>query len=326
MTPKEIILANLNHTGAPRPGITFDGGRINDIHQAWVGSPDSYKQKRWGEGNREFYDDIYGNIWSRMIGGSQKGEIHKPILQDWSQLDSLEMPKFDSEKIAENLRKFYAQNKESKLNAVGIGGWIFDNARYIRDMEVYFMDMVMYPGELKALHSKIVDVYKEKIIGAGKANSDAICIGEDMGTQTGLLFSPDMFREFFKKDYSELIGIAHDYGMKVLMHSCGKNWEIIDDLIDVGIDCFQFDQPAVYDMVALAAKFRERKVALWSPVDIQKVLPTGDEDFIRAETKKMCEIFDGCLITKNYGDLPGIGVAEDWDDWAYDEICKFSGV
>ncbi len=326
MTPKEIILANLNHTETPRPSMTFDKGRINDFHTAWIGYPENYKQKRWTEGNREFYDDIYGNIWVRMIDGCQKGEIHTPVLQDWNQLDSLHMPKFDSKKISEYLKTFYAKNKENKLNVAGIGGWIFDNARYIRDMEIYFMDMVMYPDELKSLHSKIVDVYKQKIIGAGIANSDAICIGEDMGTQTGLLFSPDMFREFFKQDYSDLVGIAHDYGMKVLMHSCGKNWEIIDDLIDVGIDCFQFDQPAVYDMEALAAKFRERKVALWSPVDIQKVLPTGNEEFIRSETRKMCEIFDGCLITKNYPDLKGIGVAEEWDNWAYDEICKFAGV
>ncbi|MDA3798012.1 MAG: hypothetical protein PF692_02915 [Kiritimatiellae bacterium] len=323
MTPKEIIVANIEHTGASRPGMTFDRERINDINGIWVGAPDNYTQKKWIEGNREFYDDIYGNIWVRMVEGSVKGEIYKPVLQDWSQLDSLKMPKYNVEKLTKNLKQKIAENKNQTFNAVGIGGWIFDNARYIRDMEVYFMDMLIYPDELKTLHSKIVDVYEQKIHAAGKAGADAIMIGEDMGTQTGLLFSPDMFREFFKPDYTRLMGIAHEYGMKVLMHSCGKNWEIIDDLIDAGVDCFQFDQPAVYDMEALAAKFRERKVALWSPLDIQKVLPTGDESFIKAETKKMCEIFEGCLITKNYPDLLGIGVKKEWDDWAYDEICKF---
>ena len=52
-------------------------------------------------------------------------------------------------------------------------------------------------------------------------------------------------------------------------------------------------------------------MSLWSPVDIQKVLPTGNEDFIHAESRKMCEIFDGCLIAKNYPDLSGIGVTEE---------------
>ena len=82
--------------------------------------------------------------------------------------------------------------------------------------------------------------------------------------------------------YTRLLGIAHDYGMKVLMHSCGQNWAIVPDLLDAGVDVFQFDQPALYDMPKLAALLRERKAALWSPVDIQKILPTGDRAIIEA--------------------------------------------
>ena len=124
----------------------------------------------------------------------------------------------------------------------------------------------------------------------------------------------------------QLTGAAHECGMKVFMHSCGYNWELLDDLIDAGIDCFQFDQPAVYDMPALAEKLRERKVALWSPVDIQKILPTGDRDFIEAEAEKMVRLFDGFLILKNYGDLHGIGVEPEWDMWAYDALLRAAGV
>ena len=31
----------------------------------------------------------------------------------------------------------------------------------------------------------------------------------------------------------------------------------------------------------------------------------------------MVETYRGGLIMKNYGDLAGIGVKEEWDDWAY---------
>lgn len=36
--------------------------------------------------------------------------------------------------------------------------------------------------------------------------------------------------------------------MKVLLHSCGQNRAILDDLIDCGVSAFQFDQPTVYDL------------------------------------------------------------------------------
>jgi uroporphyrinogen decarboxylase len=213
-----------------------------------------------------------------------------------------------------------------KFKIAHIGGWVFDNARYLRKMEVYFTDMALYPEEVDRMHRMVGAVYEQKIHLAGKAGADGIMIGEDMGTQTGLLFSPAMFRSYFVDLYTRLLAIAHEYGMKVLMHSCGQNWSIVPDLLDVGVDVFQFDQPALYDMPKLAALLRERKAALWSPVDIQQILPTGDRARIEAGANEMYDLFEGGLICKNYPDLPGIGVEEEWDKWAYDAICARAGV
>ncbi len=47
MTPREIVLANIENTGAPRPGLTFSGGRIHDMISAGCGAPQGYTQKRW---------------------------------------------------------------------------------------------------------------------------------------------------------------------------------------------------------------------------------------------------------------------------------------
>jgi hypothetical protein len=79
-------------------------------------------------------------------------------------------------------------------------------------------------------------------------------------------------------------------------------------------------------MPKLAALLRERKAALWSPVDIQKILPTGDRAVIEAGARHMYDLFEGGLICKNYGDLAGIGVAEEWDGWAYQAICARAGL
>lgn len=326
MTPREIIYANLDHTGAPRPGMTFDRGRIDDF--CWAGMDEglSYRQKRWVEGEIEYYDDVWGNLWKRMKDGCVKGEICKAAIEDWSQLDALRPPAFDMDAGLAQLRRTFTADTDDRFKVAGVGGWIFDNARYLRKMEVYFLDMAMYPEELHRLHAIVAEFYEQRIHAAGKAGADAIMIGEDMGTQQGLLFSPAMFQEYFKDLYTRLVAIAHDYGMKVLLHSCGSNWQIIDDMLDVGIDCFQFDQPTVYDMPWLAGKFRERHGCLWSPVDIQKVLPTGDKDYIEAETERMCAIFDGMLIVNNYPDLPGIGVKNEWEDWAYNTVCRRYGL
>ncbi len=322
MKPREIILANLNHENPPRCGMTFDRGRIDDMLVIQPAAIDEKLKNRWIEGNREFYYDEWGNTWVRMVGGCEKGEILKPVLDTWDKLEQLEVPDYNDPARYEQMKNAFADCQD-RFKVAHIGGWIFDNARYLRKMDNYFMDMAACPDKLKKLHSMICEVYEAKIHGAGRTGADAIFIGEDMGTQNGLLFSPEMFREFFKDDYSRLMRIAHDYGMKILLHSCGSNWEILDDLIDAGVDCFQFDQPALYDMPALAEKFRRRKVSLWSPVDIQKVMPTGDKKYIEQQTELMLDIFDGFLITKNYPDLPGIGVEQQWDDWAYNRMLNY---
>ncbi|MBN1641888.1 MAG: hypothetical protein JXA09_11700, partial [Anaerolineae bacterium] len=289
--------------------------------------PRGYRQKRWIEGPREYYDDQWGNIWVRMRDGSIKGEIHKPAIEDWRQLDDLQLPDYSHPDCAAQMNAlFSAPESRRKFRLARIGGWIFDNARYLRKMEVYFADMALYPREVVRLHDLVASVYESKIHLAGQAGADGIMIGEDMGTQTGLLFSPAMFRAYFKELYTRLLGIAHDYGMKVLMHSCGQNWAIVPDLIDAGVDVFQFDQPALYDMPQLAALFRERGASLWSPVDIQQILPTGDRARIEAGARYMVDTFGGMLICTNYGDLPGIGVKPEWDMWAYNAICERVGL
>jgi uroporphyrinogen decarboxylase len=327
MKSRDIVLANLDHTGAPRPAVTFDNGRMNDMVSAWAGPPPGYTQKRWKEGNREFYDDIWGNLWVRMDEGPVKGEIHTPAITDWSQLKDFKAPVYDVDKAADTMRAGFAKDTTGeKYKVAGIGGWIFDNARYLRKLEVYLLDMALYPDELKIVHDKVAVMYEQLIRAAIKAGADAIMIGEDMGTQTGLLFSPAMFQDFFKPMYARLMGMAREKGLKVLEHSCGQNRAILDDLIDCGVSAFQFDQPTVYDMDDLSSLFRRRKVALWSPIDIQKILPTGDRDYIRSEAKRMCKIFDGCLIVKNYPDLPGIGVKPEWDQWGYEAVLEYCGV
>ena len=84
--------------------------------------------------------------------------------------------------------------------------------------------------------------------------------------------------------------------MKVIMHSCGQNRVILPDLLDAGVDVFQFDQPSLYNMPDLAALLREHKAALFSPVDIQKILPTGDRAIITAGARGLVDTFWGGLM------------------------------
>jgi hypothetical protein len=325
MTPREIILANLAHDAPERVGLTFSRGRINDMAFFGLGPSKTYRQRRWTEGDHEFYDDEWGNVWVRMVGGSQKGEVHTPAVADWSQLDSLRLPDFDDPDRFAPVRQKMAEPTD-KFKIFFMPGWVFATSRYLRKMEVYFVDLIAHPEEIHRLHEMVTSLLVRVIDLAGGCGAEGVFFAEDLGVQDRPLIGPAMWREMFGRHYRRLTQAAHERGMKVLMHSCGYNWALIDDLVAAGIDGFQFDQPAAYDMPALAEKLRRHKVGLWSPVDIQQVLPTGDRALIEAEAQRMLKIFRGGLIMKDYPDLPGIGVAEEWDQWAYRAILAAEGL
>ena len=334
MTPREIMLANIERGSPERPGLTFstlhrpdkpDIPRIDDMVGCGLGPSETYKPKTWVDGGMEYSDDEWGNVWYRVVGGSSGGEIFQPAIRDWKQLDTLQLPDYDNpvryKGAADSLSR-----PTDKLKYAFLPGWVFATSRYLRKMEVYFVDLIEYRDEIDRLHAMVTDLFVRVVHRFADCGAEAIMYCEDLGTQDRVLIGPAMWRSVFKPHYERLVGAAHERGMKVLMHSCGYNWALLDDLIAVGVDCFQLDQPAAYDKPALAAKLSKHKRALWSPVDIQKVMPTGDRKLIESEAEEMVRLFRGGLIMKNYGDLHGIGVKPEWDMWAYNAVLRACGL
>jgi hypothetical protein len=210
-----------------------------------------------------------------------------------------------------------------------IPGFPFAICRYLRKMEIYFQDLILEREHIDVLHDKVSGLLERVIRQFAATGADGIFFCEDWGIQDRLLISPTMWREIFKPLYQRLCDTAHQSGLQVLMHSCGYNWEILDDLAETGVDAFQFDQPGLYGLERLAGKLKSIGVCLWSPVDIQKVMPTGDRKLIESSAEQMAELFfrqNGRFIAKNYPDLKGIGVTEEWDGWAYSKFAALAGV
>lgn len=315
LTPREIIIQNIEYRCDERIGFSFNAGRRNDF--AGAGINHGIACPVWSEGEVEYSKDLWGNLWHRKLGMSQGGEVFKPVLQEWEQLDTLALPDLDNPAYYQGARDLAASGTDAfKLG--WLPGWPFSICRYMRKMEIYFMDLIEHRDYVDVLHDRVTSLLERVIDRYGEAGMDGVMYCEDLGTQDRLLMSPEMWRDIFRPLYERLTSRAHSHGLKVIQHSCGYNWQLVDDLCEAGIDCLQFDQPAVYDQPALAEKLRKYGVGLFSPCDIQKVLPTGDRALIEAETQRLVNTFRGGFIAKNYGDLKGVGVLPEWDQWAYE--------
>lgn len=68
---------------------------------------------------------------------------------------------------------------------------------------------------------------------------DVLNYHDDYGTQRGLFFSPELWREMFKPALKQVVDHCHSLGMIFELHSCGLIEDIIPDIAEVGVDCLQ---------------------------------------------------------------------------------------
>ena len=91
-------------------------------------------------------------------------------------------------------------------------------------MENCLMNMISDPEMVHYVDDRIVDFYVKALkifLEATKGKVQAILIGNDMGSQRGLMISPKLVKEFVIPGAKKLVEVAHSYGVKVVYHSCG---------------------------------------------------------------------------------------------------------
>jgi uroporphyrinogen decarboxylase len=80
--------------------------------------------------------------------------------------------------------------------------------------------------------------------------------------------------------------VVHDAGKYVFIHSCGDVDELFDDLINIGLDCFNPFQPEVMNVHDLLKKYHG-KLTFHGGLSIQNTLPFGSQDDVRAESERL---------------------------------------
>ncbi len=163
---------------------------------------------------------------------------------------------------------------------------IFETAWALRGYERLLMDLVMNPE----LADRILEIpFRYHLAAAEKLAAmgvDMIWTGDDIGSQKGMLFHPDTWRRFFKPRMAELVSRvkAINPELKVAYHTDGDVREVIDELIEIGIDVLNPVQPACMDPAELKRDYGDR-LLFWGSIDEQKTLPFGTPHDVRSEIR-----------------------------------------
>jgi uroporphyrinogen decarboxylase len=167
-------------------------------------------------------------------------------------------------------------------------------------METALVNMLSAPEIFEAVDSRIVDHYlraNEVFYEAVAHRLDAVLIGDDVGTQTGLLMSPDLVRKYVLPGARRLVEQAHSYGFKVIYHSCGSIYPVVADLLEIGVDAIHPIQALAADMSAehLHAEFGGR-ASFCGGVDAQQLLVNGTPEEIAVRVTELRRLFPTGLV------------------------------
>ncbi|WP_462414867.1 uroporphyrinogen decarboxylase family protein [Eisenbergiella tayi] len=167
-------------------------------------------------------------------------------------------------------------------------------------METALMNMIAAPELYEAVNKKVLEFYLKAnriFYEATKGKLHAVLIGNDMGSQRGLMISPELVRRFVIPGCRRLTEQAHSYGLKVIYHSCGAISDIIPDLIDAGVDIIHPIQALAAGMEpeGLKEKFGDR-VSFCGGVDTQELLVHGTPEDVRKKVEELKRLFPTGLI------------------------------
>ena len=167
----------------------------------------------------------------------------------------------------------------------------FERLWSLRGMENALMDFYLYPDEVHRLFDKLTDFYCSVIERSKEElNADGVFTSDDIGTQTGPFFSPEIFEEFFKPYYKRIVDKAHSLGMHFWLHTCGNIEPFIPSFIEIGLDVLHPIQKYTMSEVDIAKKYGD-KLCIWAGFDVQRTIPYGTAEDVREEVRYLINTY-----------------------------------
>jgi uroporphyrinogen decarboxylase len=228
--------------------------------------------------------DPFGVVWDRSRDkdiGNVKGQVlPEPTLAGYAFPDPIDPAIFG------RMQETIDRDNGQRYRVFSIGFSMFERAWTLRGMESLMMDFIENPAFAHELLGAIGDFQLAQVQEALKYDIDAVYFGDDWGSQRGLIMGPALWREFIKPEMARLFAAVKKGGKRVSLHSCGDVDELFDELVDMGLDCFNPFQPEVMDVEAILKRYRGR-LSFQGGLSTQRILPYATPAEVRAETRRL---------------------------------------
>ncbi len=165
-------------------------------------------------------------------------------------------------------------------------------------MENLMIKMYDDPGFVHSVASMVTAYSLKQLDMLVDAGLDVLIVEDDIADKNSTLISPAQFREFINPYNKQLVDLAHERGLKVVRHSDGNLWPIMDILIETGYDGLNPLEPQAGMEMKKVREYCGNRLCLLGNIDCIDLLPSGTEAEVEESVRKVIQDAgaDGALI------------------------------
>ncbi len=167
---------------------------------------------------------------------------------------------------------------------------VFVRSWRLTGMENYMVKLYQNSGFIHLVAGLVTEYNLKQLDMLASAGLDVLVVEDDIAATNNLMISPKHFMEFVNPYNRKLVDRAHKLGLKVVRHSDGNLWSIMDILIDSGYDGLNPLEPqAGMDLKKVKDAYGD-KICLLGNIDCKELLPAGTPDQVDAAVKHAIDV------------------------------------
>jgi uroporphyrinogen decarboxylase len=225
--------------------------------------------------------------------GDEEVEVHEQksvgtmgpgVISGFKDLDSYPWPDPETDAYYEPLRKAAACLPEGMGLVTGVGG-IFTRSWMLMGLENFCFALAEQPDLVAEIFKRVSDIQHtvfRKIIKMDKVV--AIWNGDDLAYADSTIVSPRVYRKYLFPHMEQMASLAHAEGMPFIFHSDGRLWDIIPDLIALGVNALHPIEPKAMDINEVKARYGHQ-LALIGNIDMD-ILARGTPEQVRQQVRQ----------------------------------------
>lgn len=304
-----------------------------DVRPLFPNPPESWAVEVRDAGRYLTFEDEWGVEWAMpKLGGLYYDMIGHPLskvseaaeLAHWRWPDGANQGRFRG--LRDRAEELVARGMAVTL-AVAYGG-IFESAAWLRGYENFYADLGRRPVLAEAILDATLKFHLDFWAAALTEVGDHLDVAveyDDLGGQSGLLISPEMYRSYVKPRHKELFSFIKEHSRAaVFLHSCGAVSEVIPDFIEIGVDILnpvQVSAAGMGDTRRLKQEFGDDLTIWGGGIDTQRVLPRGTPDEVKEEIeRRIGDLAPGggfvfSAVHNIQPDVPPENIIAMWEAW-----------